>query len=423
MAQALDHIILEHNGVKIGVIGLAEEEWLDCIMGMEEDDYTFEDFIESGKKWSKKLKEEEGCEVVIALTHMRLPNDEKLAEAVEDIDIILGGHDHCSEVQYQGKNLLVKSGSDFREFSIIEVKIGCSEETLASKPDKCFFKPEKNMVATWEKVEVTKDFEPDQEMKDIIDSYWKELSKKLEQVAGVTGVDLDARFEQIRQKETNICNFVADVVNFSLRCDVALLNTGSFRADEIIPKGIIKWKDIDTLFPILDDIVVIRVKGENLLAALENGVSEVPKLEGRFPAISGCRIKYDSTRPKMERIIEAEVNGEPLDKEKYYKVCTKVFLYKGKDGFDPLTDGELCYSEHDDMTVNNALINFLRLMTRSNKVWFSKKRHLVEKALKMCNNDTEEYVTEDDQGNKLDYKFYKFYPKVDGRLTDVSESE
>jgi hypothetical protein len=40
----------------------------------------------------------QGCEFVIALTHMRTPNDKKLAEGVEDIDLILGGHDHVFEI-------------------------------------------------------------------------------------------------------------------------------------------------------------------------------------------------------------------------------------------------------------------------------------------------------------------------------------
>ena len=36
---------------------------------------------------------------MIALTHMRMPNDIRLAENVEEIDLILGGHDHEYEIQ------------------------------------------------------------------------------------------------------------------------------------------------------------------------------------------------------------------------------------------------------------------------------------------------------------------------------------
>ena len=35
-----------------------------------------------------------GADVVIALTHMRRPNDEILAAEVPEIQLVLGGHDH-----------------------------------------------------------------------------------------------------------------------------------------------------------------------------------------------------------------------------------------------------------------------------------------------------------------------------------------
>ena len=38
-------------------------------------------------------------DIVIALTHMRWPNDRKLAENVDEIDLILGGHDHDYNVE------------------------------------------------------------------------------------------------------------------------------------------------------------------------------------------------------------------------------------------------------------------------------------------------------------------------------------
>ena len=46
---------------------------------------------------ARNLKDVHGCRFVIALTHMRTPNDVRLAKEVEEIDLILGGHDHVSE--------------------------------------------------------------------------------------------------------------------------------------------------------------------------------------------------------------------------------------------------------------------------------------------------------------------------------------
>ncbi len=46
---------------------------------------------------ARNLKDIQGCKIVIALTHMRTPNDIRLAKEVDEIDLILGGHDHVSE--------------------------------------------------------------------------------------------------------------------------------------------------------------------------------------------------------------------------------------------------------------------------------------------------------------------------------------
>lgn len=253
LADALDHIIIEHEGVKIGLIGLAEVEWLDAVVSIEEDDYIFEDFVKSGRKWLKKLREEEKCDLVIALTHMRMPNDKRLASKVPGFDLILGGHDHMSAVININDAMLCKSGSDFREFSILKVRMNCSPEALKNEDHESVINYKTKNIISAEKVEVTGKYEPDESMNSVIEGFWEDLNVKMEYPAGVSGVDLDARFDQIRTKETNIANFVADVVRFTFKSDVAILNSGSFRTDEIIPAGVFRWRDIDTLFPIADD--------------------------------------------------------------------------------------------------------------------------------------------------------------------------
>ena len=326
LANTLDHLILEHEGVKIGLIGLAEVEWLDSIVSLEEEDYIFEDFVKSGKKWCEKLRES-GCEIIIALTHMRMPNDKKLTSKVPDLDLVLGGHDHMSADININDTLLCKSGTDFREFSIIKIRMNCSEESLLSEPHESVINHKKQLIMSCSKTQITSDFEPDESLQKVIDGFWEDLNQKMDRPAGFSGVDLDARFGEVRSKETNIANFVADIVRYSSSADVAILNSGCLRTDGIIPAGVFKWKDVDTLFPIVDETVVIRVPGSSLLQALENGVSEVPKLEGRFPCISGVRIKYDPEKPAMSRITDCIVNGEPLHMKKLYSVATKEFLF------------------------------------------------------------------------------------------------
>mmetsp|Transcript_18657 Transcript_18657/g.18328 ORF Transcript_18657/g.18328 Transcript_18657/m.18328 type:complete len:389 (-) Transcript_18657:38-1204(-) len=387
---------------------------------MEEDDYVYEDFIKSANKWCPKLREQ-GCELIIALTHMRMPNDKKLASKVPDLDIILGGHDHMSANININDIMLCKSGTDFREFSMIKVRMNCSEETLNSETHEDVINHKKKIIMSCEKTIITSEFEPEETLQAVADGFWEELNEKMDRPAGVTGVELDARFAEIRCRETNIANFVADVVRHATGTDCAIFNSGSFRMDSIIPKGVFKWKDIDTLFPIVDETLIIRVPGATLLEALENGVSEVPKLEGRFPAISGIRIKYDPERPKMDRIVDCTINGEPIHMKKLYSVTTKEFVYKGKDGYECLKDCELVADEEDLLSINMALINFLKLMVRKNNRWFSDKKGLVKKALDLVHNTEKDFETKDENGEDLRYQFYRIYPKVDGRITDLSQ--
>ena len=67
---------------------------------------------------SKQLKK---VDYVIALTHMRITNDILLAKEVDGIDLILGGHDHQKFNEFVNGKWIIKSGTDFKSLSLIEV--------------------------------------------------------------------------------------------------------------------------------------------------------------------------------------------------------------------------------------------------------------------------------------------------------------
>ena len=98
LADGLVSHVMDWGGRRVGLLGLVEREWLDTIATINSDQVEYEDYVSSGNRLAAQLKAE-GCDCVIALTHMRTPNDIRLAENVEDIDLILGGHDHVYEKQ------------------------------------------------------------------------------------------------------------------------------------------------------------------------------------------------------------------------------------------------------------------------------------------------------------------------------------
>lgn len=87
-----------YDSLRIGLIGLVEKEWLETLPTIDPREVTFIDFIKVGQDLAKSLLDE-GCDIIIALTHMRTPNDIELANKCPNIDLILGGHDHVCEMK------------------------------------------------------------------------------------------------------------------------------------------------------------------------------------------------------------------------------------------------------------------------------------------------------------------------------------
>ncbi|GAX77496.1 hypothetical protein CEUSTIGMA_g4940.t1 [Chlamydomonas eustigma] len=77
-ANALATHIMDWNGVKVGFAGLVEEEWLETLGAVNLEELEYVDFIEEGRRLAQKLKAE-GAEILVAITHMRVPNDRKVA--------------------------------------------------------------------------------------------------------------------------------------------------------------------------------------------------------------------------------------------------------------------------------------------------------------------------------------------------------
>lgn len=113
-------MLTSSNGIKIGVIGIVEREWLDTINSLPPN-LIFRPAAEVVQTCARDLRQQ-GAEMIIALTHQREPNDIKLAKSVPPgcIDLMLGGHDHFyAHGVYNGVHLL-RSGTDFKQLSYLE---------------------------------------------------------------------------------------------------------------------------------------------------------------------------------------------------------------------------------------------------------------------------------------------------------------
>ncbi|KAJ4385659.1 hypothetical protein N0V93_010088 [Gnomoniopsis smithogilvyi] len=316
------HMLTTSNGIKVGLIGLGEREWLETINSLPPN-LIYKSATETARELIPELRAA-GADVIIALTHMREPNDNKLAENVGDqIDLILGGHDHFYSHSFINGCHVLRSGTDFKQLSYLEAR-----RTAPGSSRKFDF-----TIVRRDVVSSIAEHPPTLELANKLTA---KLKASLAKPVGFTATPLDARFTTVRTRESNIGNFVCDIMRSYYGADCALMAAGTIRGDQIYPPGPIRVKDITDCFPFEDPIVVLKVTGKAIREALENSVSMYPALEGRFPQVSKIRFSFDPRRKVGERVVEVDINGEGYLPDKLYVLATRGYMGRGKDGYKSL---------------------------------------------------------------------------------------
>lgn len=102
--------------------------------------------------------------------------------------------------------------------------------------------------------------------------------------------------------------------------------------------------------------------GTQVLECLENGVSQYPKLEGRFPQVSGIRFAFDPKKPPGQRIDSrfVKIGDEYVEQAKTYRMVTKAYLAHGKDGYDCLEDCKQLIDDENGPTLAYAVQNHFK---------------------------------------------------------------
>ena len=179
--------------------------------------------------------------------------------------------------------------------------------------------------------ELHEGIKPDPSMEAIVQRYTADLQRARKTPLIENVVPLETRFARVRTQETNFGNFVADCMREMTKSDVALLNSGTFRADRLFYQGNLTLGDLNTILPMMDRVVQLKMPGSILKSALENSVSKYPTTSGRFLQVSGIHFSFQpATEPRIQDI---EINGDKLNENKIYSVATKVYVAHGKGPF------------------------------------------------------------------------------------------
>lgn len=338
--------MIQHGGIKIGFLGLVEPEWI-ATLSMDTTNVECKDPAECGTRLATELREQ-GAEFIVALTHMRMPNDVKLGKSTTGIDLILGGHDHECFYGFVNGIHVAKSGTEFRYASVVDIAIEAG----------------KKHVVNYKCVPVDSKIPEDPEMRALVDQYAKDMEEKMKKPIAWVDHDMDARASFVRLYESDIGNLLTDVMRNEVGSDFAILNAGTIRTDGIIRHGNFTMKDLFKLLPFQDLTCKTEITGAVLRQALENGVSQWPKHEGRFPQVSGFSFTFDPNREPGSRVVEVTVGDKPVDEQRTYTLASKPYLsLSGKDGYDCFLGSKLLTPLEECIVNSVAFSNYLRRLS------------------------------------------------------------
>ena len=262
---------------------------------------------------------------------------------------VIDGHSHTVESVTYGDNVTYnQTGSYLHNIGKVTYKSG----QLLGNPQQISADSVKG---------VTPDPAIQQLVNKIKEKYDQENSKV---VVANSPVELNGNRENVRVRETNLGNVVADALyeygqtGFSHKTDLAVTNGGGLR--ETIAKGKpITKGDIIAVLPFGNTITQIKVTGQNIADMFAKSLGSIlqekdgkpvldengqPLLEpsGGFLQVSGAKVYYDTTLPADKRILGIEIKNpetgkyEKLNLTKTYYLTTNDFLAAGGDGYSML---------------------------------------------------------------------------------------
>ncbi|KAJ7197224.1 Metallo-dependent phosphatase-like protein [Mycena pura] len=399
-ASLQEYVVLERSGLRIGIIGLVEKEWIGTVATWPTN-FKYKDMKTVGLELSGRLRGEHECDLVIALTHCR--SDISLAKDLlalspsaqatnsivssHGVDLILGGHDHLyyasrgmtswegydtsqnvlgAEADH-GNVLVCKSGTDFRDLS--ELKLEFNTTPAGSVRRRIISR------ITGKRHSTRPGSKSSERLSDILKTLLSSVSSTLKSPVCDAAVAIDVRSELIRTDESASGNWFADVIRHAYDDSLAMKGcggadgvfvcAGTFRGDSIYGPGPITLGDILEILPFEDPIIVVELDGATIWDALESSLETWPAQEGRFPVVSGLRVSWDSRRKPGERVFgvwllqEIEdtesghdsaighstprlVDAAPIQRttDRTYKIVTRQYMAEGHDGFLALKRGK-----------------------------------------------------------------------------------
>nr|XP_034834351.1 uncharacterized protein LOC117990957 [Maniola hyperantus] len=398
--------VIVKSGVKIGIIGYLTPE---TKFLAPKNNVEYEDEILALNREVRKLKDL-GIHILIALGHSGFLKDLEIAEKVDDIDLVIGGHSNT---------FLLNSNStgEIPEYpagpypTLVQQKSGRKVPVVQAYAYTKYLGKlhlifnDKGEIVRYDgyPILLNKDVPEDPEVLEIVKRYQKDIDRINDVVVGTSLVFLDG--DSCRLRECNMGNFINDaIIDYTKKYFknsppfyIAITQGGRLRTSISRPEKPfnITRGDIITVMPYSDTLCLLTMNGTVLTQALEHSVEAWRTIDtpGQFLQYSGVEVVYDLAQKPGSRIVKAAAVcsecPELIDlQDNYeYKVVTSTFIADGGDGytmFETLPRDILPYNEVDsaieylvDHSPINTVLSNRTIILNADKVATVPKAHII----------------------------------------------
>ncbi len=306
---------------------------------------TYKDPLKTARAVVKKLSSK--ADILIAVTHLSIEQDMQIAKELPEVDLILGGHEH--------ENIQVWRGLDFTPI----FKADANARTVYVH--ELLYNVEKQKLQIISQLRFINGEIPDDPETAKVIKRWREAAYKGFRKAGFqpenvvvrTTESLDGLESSVRNTSTRLTELIGEgMLDLFPGAELAILNGGSVRIDDVIPPGKITEYDVIRIMPFGGDVISVKMKGRLLKRVLDQGRNN----RGTGGYLQTVNVSLNEDGSKWL------INGKKLKSGKKYSVAINDYLLTGKTrGLDYLTEDNKNITDvrnHGDM--HKALIARLR---------------------------------------------------------------
>ncbi|EKF17015.1 5'-nucleotidase C-terminal domain-containing protein [Nitratireductor pacificus] len=337
-----EYVILDVGGEKIALVGAVANDTAE-LSSPGEHVSIIEDV--AGITEAVKAATADGVNKVIALTHVGYPRDLEAIAKIPGVDAVVGGHSNTllsNTIQgAAGPYPTMVDNPDGHQVPVVQA---ASYSKYLGGLNLVFNDDGVVTSATGDVKLVDASVAKDE----AVVARVKELAGPIEElknkVVAETAAPVDGSRDTCRAGECEMGNLVTDAMVDRTKdqgVQFAITNGGGLRAS--IDQGEVTMGEVLGVLPFQNTLATFQIKGADIVASLESGVSQIEDGAGRFPQVSGLRFAFDpSVAPNEGRVKSVEVKDgdgwKAIEPDTTYTVATNNFMRNGGDGYKLFAD-------------------------------------------------------------------------------------